>query len=202
MSDSSLEGHRKAFEDSFFPNEPPRPCGDPSHSEEASRVIALLSDIAGVSDIARVSDIAGSNHNDVLGKLEALGIGADVLSALCLFPLVSVAWADGTVDSKERGVVLDAAVDAGIQRGDLSHELLERWLADRPDPRLLEVWKRYVGAVAESLGAEWTHKLEHQILSLCQRVAEATGGFLALDKISSAEYAVLRELREPFVADE
>jgi hypothetical protein len=186
MSDPSLDDHRKAFEDSFFPKEPPRAHGDPAHADEAVRITGLL------------SEIAGAEHNDVLEKLDAIGISADVLTVLSLFPLVSVAWADDRVDPKERLVVLESAVEAGITPGDLSHSLLENWLTDRPDPRLLEVWKSYVGAVAESLGDDWSRKLEHQILSLCQRVAEATGGFLALDKISSAEYEVLRDLREAF----
>lgn len=186
MNDPSLDDHRRAFEDSFFPKDPPRAHGDPEHVDEAVRITRLL------------GEISGAEHNAVLEKLDALGISADVLTALSLFPLVSIAWADDHVDPKERIVVLEAAVDAGVTPGDLSHDLLANWLAERPDPRLLEVWKHYVGAVAESLGDEWTRRLEHQILSLCQRVAEATGGFLALDKISSAEYAVLRDLREPF----
>ncbi len=186
MNDPNLAAHRKAFEVSFFPKQPPRVADDPEHVDEAARISQLL------------SDVSGSDNREILAKLDSLGISADILAALSLFPLVSVAWADDQVDAKERMVVLDVAVEAGITPGDLSHNLLEAWLTQRPDPRLLDVWKSYVTAVARSLGDEWTHRLEHQIMSLCQQVAEATGGFLALDKISSAEYAVLRDLREPF----
>ena len=186
MHDPKLDDHRRAFEDSFFPKEPPREHDHPEHADEAARVTALL------------GELAGPGHSDVLGELDALGVSGDVLAALTLFPLVTVAWADDRIDAKERMIVLEAAVDAGVTPGDLSHDLLESWLSEQPDPRLLEVWKRYVRAVAKSLGDDWTHKLERQILALCERVAEATGGFLALDKISSAEYAVLRELREAF----
>ena len=72
------------------------------------------------------------------------------------------------------------------------------WLSDAPDRAMLELWRNYVRAVADAMGPDWGSKLCVQVLSLCERVALASGGFLALDKISSSEYAVMSELRSVF----
>ncbi len=186
MDESKLLDHQRAFEDSFFPE-----SRDPLRAElrseaEAARFSEVLSGL---------SDIEGAM---LLEKLSGMGVGVDGLAALSLFPLVGMAWADGRVDSREKNAVLDAAHAAGLVRGELGHRLLESWMGDEPDPRLLEVWKRYVAAVSSELDEESRRRLQRQILALCEHVAESTGEFLALDKISSSEYKLLQELREAF----
>ena len=53
-----------------------------------------------------------------------------------------------------------------------------------------------MAAVSKALGPDWKHNLETHIFALCEKVAEASGDFMALDKASTKEYARLRELRE------
>lgn len=186
MERSKLLDHQRAFEDSFFPE-----SRDPFRAE-------LRSEAEAIRFSESLSSLSGIDGSELIEKLNALGIGVDVLAALSLFPLVGMAWADGRVDSRERNAVLDAAHAAGLVRGELGHRLLESWLGGQPDPRLFEVWKRYVVVVANEFDEEWKQRLQSQILGLCEQVAEAAGGFLALDKISSAEYELLRELRKAF----
>lgn len=186
MTDESLEARRRALRDRFLA----------ALSPEQRR--ALLGDNEAAVRREALSTVSGIRDDRVLDKLLELDIGRETLAALSLYPLVAMAWADGKVDRPERDVVLRAAEGFGMQPDELSYQLLDGWLAEAPDPELLTAWKRYVRGLADGLGDEWKQVLEDEILRLAEQVAAATGGFLALDKISSREYAVLRELRETF----
>src|SRR5580765_202436 len=48
---------------------------------------------------------SGINQPEVLDKLLALGIKAETVAALSFVPLLEVAWADGSIDPKERAAV-------------------------------------------------------------------------------------------------
>src|SRR5687767_14362149 len=84
----------------------------------------------------------------LLKNLVKAGVRADTLAALTLIPLVEVAWADGAVSADEREAVLKAAAENGVKQGSASYELLARWLAERPDVRVIASWKEYVHALA------------------------------------------------------
>ncbi len=185
-----LKEHRMAFEVAFFPESSAALCDELREGADTDRT----------RRIGHIDELIASaaDPDAILEKLAELGLGSDVLVVLTLYPLIAVAWADGRVDRLERKIVLDAAHDAGVTRGGLNHRLLDSWLSEAPDDALLELWKRYAGAVAAAMGPDWESRLAGQVLSLCERVATASGGFLALDKISSSEYAVLRELRSAF----
>ena len=73
------------------------------------------------------------------------------MAALALVPLVEVAWADGQLDRKERGAILERAKESGIGAGSMEHALLEAWLDRRPDPKLLTAWTHLVRGVGEQL---------------------------------------------------
>ena len=62
---------------------------------------------------------------------------------------MAVAWADGTIDDKERAAVFSRAAEVGVHKGDVSHELFERWLTEPPPPSLVAAWKDYVRAFAD-----------------------------------------------------
>jgi hypothetical protein len=181
-----LNEYRRAFEAVFLPQSPEEARSDLEDDLATERINELL--------VAA----AGTDSGALLEKLEGLGLESDVLVMLTLYPLIAVAWADGRVDARERKVVLDAADRAGVTRGGLNHRLLEFWLSEIPNPALFDLWKRYARAVSDTMGRDWESKLAEQVLSLCQRVALASGGFLALDRIASSEYVVLRELKSAF----
>ena len=75
-----------------------------------------------------LSAASGITDDTVLERLAALNISSETLAALSLIPLVVVAWADGSIDDKERAGVFSRAAEAGVGKGDISHELFERWL--------------------------------------------------------------------------
>jgi hypothetical protein len=114
-------------------------------------------------------------------------------------PLVLVAWADGTIDDKERAAVLKAAAEGHVAEGSAGHELLAGWLKQKPPAALFETWSAYTKAIAGPLDAAHRAGLRDELLGRAKRVAESAGAFLGLGSaVSSTEAAVLQKLEAAF----
>jgi hypothetical protein len=137
---------------------------------------------------------AGIANPAVVDKLLELG-SAETEAALALVPLVEIAWADGELDRRERGAILDRARDSGLADESVDHELLEAWLGRRPDPKLLTAWMHMVRGISEQLGPEESGRLKANLLDRARAVATASGGVLGIgSKVSSAKAAMLMQL--------
>lgn len=185
MTDETLEEHRRSLRDRFLSQLTPQQRRDLGEGTEGVRLESLGA-AAGISD------------PEILERLFHHKVGQETLTALSLFPLIAVAWADGKVSADERRAVLDAAEKFGISPGHLNYELLSGWLSREPDAELFAAWKRYVRGLSDSIGEDSKKNLETELLRCALEVARATGGFLALDRVSTVEYAVLSELRSAF----
>jgi hypothetical protein len=133
-----------------------------------------------------------------LDALVKLGVCAQDVAALALIPLVYVAWADGSVNKKEREAILDAAAQQGIKTDSRTYELLESWLDRDPKGALFDCWKDYVGALVPHLDDAKLQSIEESILGLAHDVASAAGGILGLAAISKREEAALNDIRSAF----
>jgi hypothetical protein len=91
-----------------------------------------------------------------------------------------------------------AAQAAGVPAQDGRYPLLEHWLRKKPRPELINAWKDYVKALSKQLDQHGIDALKHDLLDLAGKVAEASGGFLGLGKVSAAERARLEELQQAF----
>ena len=187
MSDDILGDRRSALEAEFF------------RKQDA----ALLKRLQETSDAKQRKEAfaaaSGIKDEAVLDKLVAMNISADTLTALSLVPLVTVAWADGEIDDKERSAVLSGAAASGIRPSDVSYAMLEQWLRTRPPAELLSTWKAYIGALTPTLSPDARQSLKSSLISRARGVAEATGGFLGLGrKVSDAEANVLKDLERAF----
>jgi tellurite resistance protein len=126
-----------------------------------------------------------------------LGIGPETVLALTLVPLIGVAWADGTLDDRERDAIIKAAEDKGVSPETAGHQLLEMWLSRRPDQGLFDSWKQYVRGIWENFTDEERRRMREKTLDWALAVAEASGGFLGLtSKVSPSERAVIKELEK------
>ena len=147
----------------------------------------------------RIAEATGIQDESVLAELAGLGIRVETLSALALFPLVHVAWADGEMDDRERGAVLEAAAVAGLESDSISYRLLEIWTLERPPVDLLNAWKGFVGALQGELEGTEAENLARNLLGRAERVAKAAGD--ALDRsahVSDVEQKAIDELRSAF----
>jgi hypothetical protein len=187
MADEFLGDRKKALEESFFAKEHARLLERMKAEKKSKATRKGLADISGIDDAA------------VLAKLADLDIEVDTWAAISLIPLVEVAWADGKIDEEERRAVLSGAEANGIFRGSPSHELLESWLARRPDAHLLEVWGEYIVGLCANLGDGEKAAVKEKVVGRAREVAKAAGGFLGLGaKVSAEEEVVLTQLEKAF----
>lgn len=144
---------------------------------------------------------SGIKDATVLDKLLAQNVTGATLMALSLVPLVVVAWADGSLDERERAAILSGAEQAGLGKEHASYQLFEGWLARKPPPELVATWREYVSALSATLTDDARQALRSEFLGRARTVAEAAGGFLGMgQKVSAAEAAVLGELEQAFGA--
>jgi hypothetical protein len=187
MADEFLGDRKKALEESFFAKENARLLERMKAEKESKASGEGLAEISGIRDEA------------LLDKLVELNIEIDTWAAVSLVPLVEVAWADGKIDERERRAVLSAAETSGLVPGSPSYELLESWLARRPDARLLAVWGEYIVDLCANLGSDEKAAVKEKLIGRAREVALAAGGFLGLgSKISSEEEVILAELEKAF----
>jgi hypothetical protein len=187
MANEPLDDRRKALENSFFAKQEKKLLAQLREKKQAETNQQELMEVSGITDAA------------ILATLVRLGIGAETLAALSLAPLVAVAWADGTVDDKERTTILAAAAEIGIQPHHIGYQLVETWLAHRPSRELDQAWDDYVGSLNDVLTPAERNALRDDLLSRARRVAEASGGILGLgNKVSKPEQAVLKRLAAAF----
>lgn len=149
---------------------------------------------------ADIAALCGIRDAKVLDRLLALGVTAETLPALSLYPLVAVAWADGRVQRAERRAILDAARDNGLDEGSPAYEILSANLADTPPaPGVADAWANYAVALNAHLDDKQREIIRNWLLGRARAIALAARGHLGLEKrISDAEAAVLRELEGAF----
>lgn len=145
-----------------------------------------------------LSKATGITNKDVLDKLATLKIGGETAAALSVLPFVEVAWADGSIDAKERTALLAHARTKGFMPGSRENALLESWLEQRPAPRFFEAWTHLVHGLCEHLNSKEIAQLRTTLVDRARSVAEASGGVLGIGKVSSAEAAMLKKLEKVF----
>lgn len=146
-----------------------------------------------------IKEVTGISTDEVLEWLVKQNLDRETISALALFPLIEVAWADGAVDQKEAAAVLDSAHASGILKGSSSHTLIEGWLKLKPPATLHVAWYNYVRALVATMKPEDKAMLKNELLGKSRLVAEASGGILGMgSKVSKAEHDMLKKLEEAF----
>lgn len=187
MSNEFLGDRRVALEEAFFAKQDVELRRRLRDKDQAQRNREALSATSGITDAA------------VLDRLVALNIGSDTLAALSLVPLVAVAWADGSVDDKERNAAFAEAAQMGVGSKDIGHQLFKQWLAEPPPPALVAAWKDYIAGLSAQMSAESRSAFRKELLARARAVAEAAGGVLGLvGRVSPAEERVLKELERAF----
>ena len=182
-----LRDRGRSLEDEFF-------------RREDKRLLAKLNELKTTETTREaLAKASGIGKPEILDKLLGLGIKAETVAALSIVPLVEVAWADGSLDAKERRAILDRARDSGVVPGSTAQGLLEAWLERRPDPKLLEAWTHMVRGIRDQLGPEQAARLQAGLLDQARAVASASGGVLGMGaKVSGAEAAMLARLEAAF----
>jgi hypothetical protein len=154
----------------------------------------LRSQLATFEEKRKLAHVTGIVEDHVLSSLASAGVRAETLAAVALIPLVEVAWCDGLVAPEEREAILNAATQQGIHRDSPSRELLEHWLTERPDARIIEAWEEYVHELARIMPGPTLEAMKKNIVNRMQNVATAAGGFLGLSTVSKHEQQKMDEI--------
>jgi uncharacterized tellurite resistance protein B-like protein len=186
MSQDFLADRRKSLEEAFFAKQDAKLVAQLRQERERSLAIAALRGASNIED------------PELLGRLVDLGIDARSWTALALVPLVEVAWADGSVEPKERDAILAMAREHGVAPGSPGEALLESFLAQRPDPAVFASWGSYVTELMAHLTADERAAMHARLVERARKVARAAGGILGLASISEAEKRVIAALEKPF----
>jgi hypothetical protein len=186
MPQDFLADRRKSLEEAFFAKQDAKLVAQLRQERERSLAIAALRDASSIED------------PDLLGRLVDLGIDARSWTALALVPLVEVAWADGSVEPKEREAILAMAREHGVEAGSPGDALLQNLLTQRPDPAVFASWGGYVTELVTHLTAGERTAMHARLVERARKVARAAGGMLGIASISEAEKRVITALEKPF----
>ena len=187
MKKGSISALRRELEDKFF------------LERDMELLRSLREETASKERKKALSDTSGITSEELLCHLIEIEVSHETVAALSLVPLVAVAWADGRIDVNERKAVLSAAEQSGIDKEHAAYQLLNCWLKNKPEDKLLAIWKDYVATLSQKLDEVSRATLKEGLLGRARAVAEAAGGILGLgNKVSDSEQAVLAELERAF----
>jgi hypothetical protein len=185
MSQDSIAKRRRELHDAYFQERDLELLDFLKDEEDAQQ--SLEDD--------RLQSIAGVHSPEVLAALKSAGITSSSMTAFMLLPLVRLAWADAKIQDGEFQSILKAAEEDGIAYGTPSYRLLNRWLEERPNEKVLEAWYAYARELAAVLDEPSLAAFQQATLGRAMRVAQASGGVLGLgEKVSENERHALHDL--------
>ena len=182
-----FEDRRKSLESQFFAKREQQLIEKMRVALEKDHPRETLKHLTGIQDDA------------VIDSLVRLHVNHETLAAFALYPLVEIAWADGSIDEKEREAFLKAAEARGVNAGTPGYEVLREYLKETPREDARKAWLAWASELKKKLDPQERKKVRDALLEQARKVAEASGGFLGLgSRISAAEQQVLDRIAEVF----
>ena len=129
----------------------------------------LRGELQSLEETKKLAHVSGIVQEHVLLNLVKAGIKAETLAAVTTIPMVEVAWCDGAVSAAEKAAVLNAAAKMGLHAGTAPYEVLEHWLVDRPDSRIVASWKEYVQELAKLMPQDTLEAMHKDVIDRCVR---------------------------------
>lgn len=137
----------------------------------------------------------GVHDAQVLKDMAALGFTPETVVLLPLVPVLQVAWAEGGVTDAERRLLVKLARARGIVEGSGADSQLAQWMTERPDQAVFDGATRLVRAMLEAQ-PDGARDLEAgDIVRYCEQIANASGPFLSLRRISPEERELLNTIK-------
>lgn len=167
----------------------------------ASKDADLISRLRSVFEAKRTKDeirkATGIQNEQVLDRLISLSLSGELMTVFRLYPLVEIAWADGTFDPAEAHAVLEAAVRHGVSRTGQTMKGLEEWLKRGPTEDGRAAWRMYAAELRSVLSADELHKFRDELLRDARSVAESSGGLLGMFfQVTGNEHKVMDAIKK------
>jgi len=139
-----------------------------------------------------IAKSSGTEDPKLAIRLRRLGFDGDTAKVLDLMPLVHVAWADGTVQYKERAMILHVLEERGFEPGSDVARFVESMLEHRPPESFLE---ESLDALHDMLDAKGKSGVD--VVDMCATLAEEAGGYFGLGgEISKDERKLIAHIAE------
>lgn len=139
----------------------------------------------------------GIKNEEVLDRLVAVNVKGELLTAFKLYPLVEIAWADGSVDAREAQAVMTAAVKSGVPAGSSALLGLEAWLKRGPTADGRVAWHAFAAELRKTLTPAELATFRRDLMVYAKSVAEASGGILGMAfQISESEARIIKDLEK------
>jgi hypothetical protein len=180
--DDALADRRRTIEEDYFRKKDRELIEKMRQAEAADQVRRDLAVSTGLSD------------PDLLRDLEELGFTPETVGLLPLVPIVQMAWAEGSVTSAERNLLLKLARSRGITEGSAPDRKLGDWLERQPAPEVFSRATRLIRAMLENVSAEQGGLTADDLIRYCEEIAAASGGILGIGRISAEERATLAQI--------
>jgi len=144
-----------------------------------------------------IRETTGVTDEELLDRLVDMELNGEMMTAFKLIPIIEVAWAEGKPDAKTVRAVLEAGETQGIRPGSKGREMLERRLTSEPSADIRKIWLMYANALKQTLTPAHLAEFRGDLLALCRRVAEASGGILGMVLTTSArEQRIMDEVKK------
>lgn len=167
MQDRIFGDREKALEESYF-------------RQEDAKLIEKLRQRANLDEIAlALGEKLQVDNAELLARVRKVGVTLDTAAALFVAPLVQVAWADGSVSSKEHHAVLRLARERSVEENSPAYGQLEEWLRKRPSDELFDVAVDVLKYGFSVLTQAEREDRVRRVLDACHEVASASGKGLA-----------------------
>lgn len=143
-----------------------------------------------------LADVIKVDDADILDDLIALGYDEDTVGVLPIVPLIAVAWADGSVQPRERQAIADLATKRGVSPDSAAFKTLDGLLESEPTPEYLHSCIYVLREIYDTLEPDQTVRAKRNLLNFTRVVAEASGGVFGLfgSKVSGEEEKLIEEI--------
>jgi hypothetical protein len=119
----------------------------------------------------RIAEAIGLNDDAVVVDLQLVGYRSDTILLLELAPPIQVAWADDSVSTRERELLLKIAAREQVTQGSPAHDQLEAWIRQRPSTELVEASLRALSDILNSLQPGPRASLLRKLVTDCTAVS-------------------------------
>jgi hypothetical protein len=175
----AFEARGRSFEEAYF------------RGKDAELVGKLRQVFDAKTSKEELRKATGISNEQVLDQLAAASLHGESLTAFKLFPLVELAWADGTVTKAESDAVINAAVKSGIAPSSPALGQMKEWLERGPTEDGRAMWLMYAAELRKVLSAAQLTTFRDDLLKHAHKVAEASGGVFGIATTSVSEQRVI-----------
>lgn len=173
MSEKSLANRGRALEDEYF------------RKQDRELIEKLRRRSESEAEQQEMAASVGITDPQIMRSLVELGHTRETIPLLYLMPMVQVAWSDGSISKRERGLILEVAASHGLQADSPAHQQLRDWLDEKPSEEFLMKTLCLMAVILDSLPPDKQQISRRDLASYCTQVAEAQGSLLGRIGIGS-----------------